>query len=279
MIRRAVAALLIATAPPALAQGGLAQGAEPERDALLEALQIDRVVAVMRAEGVAQSDELARDMFPGRDPAGWRESVERIYDEDAMRRRLVEGMEGALDGEDVGAMTAFFASPPGERIVELELSAREAMADEAVDEVARATWGLMAAEDPDRHARIERFIAANDLVEENVEGALNANLAFVRGLSEGGAFPEPLPEDELLADVWSAEGRIRAETTEWLGGFLSMAYEPLSDADLDAYIAFSQTEEGQALNRALFEGFDAMFEGLSGELGRAAAAQMVGQDI
>ena len=274
MMRPAAAALSLALAWPAWAQD-----VPPEHGALLDALRLDRVVSLMRAEGVEHGEALADDLFPGRGRAGWRLSVARIYDEGALRQRLREGVSEALEGEDVGAMTAFFASEPGERITELELEAREAMADEDVEEAARGAWLLLVEDDPERAGRIERFIEVNDLLEENVVGALNANLAFVRGLNAGGAFPEPVPEEDLLADVWASEPGIRSEMEGWLGAFLTLAYEPLEDEALDAYVAFSATPEGQALNRALFEGFDAMYEGVSFELGRAAAAQMAGEEI
>ena len=267
-------AAFFAVVPPAGAQP-----VPPEHEALFDALQLDRVVALMREEGAEQGEALADEMFATRDRAGWRLSVSRVYDEGVMRARLLEGLSEALEGQDVGVMTDFFASERGERIVDLELAAREAMTDEEVEEAARATWLLMAEEDPDRARRVEAFIEANDLVEENVEGALNANLAFLRGLSDGGGFPEPLPEDELLAQVWASEPELRSDLEGWLGGFLSLAYEPLEDEALDAYVAFSETPEGRALNRALFDGFDAMYRGVSYDLGRAAAAQMAGQDI
>ncbi len=266
-------ALTLALPAPAHAQ------APPEHEALFDALKLDRVVSLMREEGAEQGEALADEMFATRGRAGWRDSVARVYDEDAMRARLIEGMSAALEGEDVGAMTDFFASERGERIIDLELAAREAMADEEVEEAARATWSLMPEEDPDRAARVEAFVEANDLVDENVEGALNANLAFLRGLSDGGAFAEPVPEEDLVADVWASEPEIRSEMEGWLGGFLALAYEPLEDEALDAYIAFSETPEGQALNRALFDGFDAMYQEVSFDLGRAAATQMAGQDI
>ena len=278
MIRHSalVASLTLTIAAPALAQ------VPPEHEALFDALKLDRVVALMREEGAEQGEALADEMFATRARAGWRDSIARVYDEDAMRARLIEGMSEALEGEDpedVEAMTAFFASGRGERIIDLELAARETMVDEEVEEAARATWSLLPQEDPERAERIDAFIEVNDLVDENVEGALNANLAFLRGLSDGGAFSEPVPEDDLLADVWASEPEIRSEMKGWLGGFLSLAYEPLEDEALDAYIAFSESPEGQALNRALFDGFDAMYRGVSFDLGRAAAAQMAGQDI
>ena len=270
MIRHA--AVLVALALPAAA-------APPEQEALFEALAVERTVALMHAESVAQGGEVAEDLFPGRGLAGWRSSLDRIYDEGAMRQRLEEAMSDALAGEDVAAMTGFFSSETGARIVKLELSAREALSDEDVEEAARAAWSLLPEEDPERASRIQRFVAVNDLVAENVEAALNANLGFLRGLQDGGAFPEAMPEDEMLAQVWSTEGEVRAEMEDWLGTHFALAYEPLSDAELDAYIDFSASEAGQALNRALFAGFDAMYDGVGRELGRAAAAQMVGFDL
>lgn len=270
MIRQA--AVLAALALPAAASPA-------DQEALFDALEIDRMVALMREESVAQGEQLSSDLFPGRGAAGWRESLESIYDEEAMRGRLRGGISEALEGEDVAAMTAFFTGEPGARIVALELDAREAMADEEVEEAARATWSLMAEDNPGRTERIERFVAVNDLVSENVEAALNANLGFMQGLAEGGALPGPPTDDEMLREVWSTEGELRAEMEDWLGAHLALAYEPLSDAELEAYIAFSETETGQSLNRALLEGFDAMYDGVGVELGRAAAARIVGFDI
>jgi hypothetical protein len=271
MIRIAAAAL-VALAPSAWAQ-------EPEQEALFDALQIDRTVALMRAESVERSEELERDLFPERRGPAWREAVERIYDEEAMLGRMREGVSGALEGQDVGAMTDFFASDRGRLIVSSELAARETLSDEDAEEAARAAWALMPEEDPERARLIEAFVSANDLVEQNVEAALNANLGFLQGLQEGGAFPEPMSEADMLAQVWSSEGEVRAETVDWLGAHLALAYEPLSDADLGAYVAFSESEGGQALNRALFAGFDAMYEGVGVELGRAAAERMTSLDL
>ena len=272
MIRLTTLALVLALPAAAQDEGDDAQ-------ALMDALQLDRMVSLMHAEGTAQAEGMADELFPGRGTAGWQVSVGRIYDRGAMGQRLRDAFGEALDGRDVAAMAAFFASERGRRIVDLELAAREALADEDVEETARAAWGLMPSEDPERHADIQRFVAVNDLIDENVEAAFNANLEFLGGLDAGGAFPDPMPEEEMLAQVWNSEPRVRAEMEEWLGAFLTLAYEPLTDADLDAYIAFSDSEVGEDLNRALFAGFDAMYEGVGYQLGRAAAAQMVGQDL
>jgi len=126
---------------------------------------------------------------------------------------------------------------------------------------------------------VEQFVDANDLVETNVVGAMNANFAFYLGLLDGGAFPQELTVDQILADVWSQEDDIRKNTYEWVYSYLLLAYQPLSDADLQTYIAFSESDEGQAMNTALFAAFDEMYEGISRALGLASSEYMSGQDL
>jgi len=176
-------------------------------------------------------------------------------------------------------MLAFFTSEPGRTIVSLEVSAREALLDDAVEEAAKEAASIALADDAPRMALIQEYAEVNSLVETNVVGALNANYAFFSGLMEGGSFPQSMSEDEILADVWSQEPDIRANTTEWINSFLFMAYQPLSDDDLQAYIAFSQSEAGQEVNEALFAAFDAMFIDISRNLGRASARFMTRQEL
>ncbi|MCA1777118.1 MAG: hypothetical protein LC676_16345 [Loktanella sp.] len=99
------------------------------------------------------------------------------------------------------------------------------------------------------------------------------------GPVDGGGFPQGLGEEDVLADVWNQEPEIRSNTREWMSSFLLMAYAPLSDEELDDYIAFSQTDAGQDLNRLLFGGFDPLFVDISRELGLASSRYMQGADL
>ena len=164
-------------------------------------------------------------------------------------------------------------------IVGLEVSARRALLDDAVEEASEDAAAIAAADGDPRLDLVAEFVEVNNLVETNVAGSLNSNLAFYEGLVAGRAFGGALTEEQILTDVWSQEADIRENTTEWLYSFLFMAYAPLEDADLDAYIAFSQTEAGEQINRAMFESFDALFTGISRSLGRAAAAEMTTQEL
>jgi len=255
--------------------------AQARVDALLAALNLPEVIAIMRAEGLEHTRALQQDLLGGRGGAGWTRSAERIYDAGRMEQAVAERTAAALpdDAAAIAPMLEFFDSPRGRRIIDLENSARRAMLDPDVEAAARARAAAMPDEDPDALARLRRFIEANDLVESNVEGGLNANFAFYTGLRDSGLPAFDLPEREMLADVWSQEESLRADTEAWLIAYLGLAYRPLPETDLEAYIAFSRSPAGVALNRALFSAFNALFVQLSRELGLAAGLVLLEQDI
>ncbi len=246
---------------------------------LAQALAIPEIIQVMREEGIDFGDELADDMFPGRGGDEWQGLLNAIYDADRMREVTMEGFANALEGADTAPLTAFFLSPLGQQIIALEISARRAIIDDEVDEANKAhVVELIRADDP-RIDLIREFIEVNNLLESNIVGAMNSNFAFLTGLVDEGAYPGTRTEEQMLSDVWGQEESIRLDTAEWLYAFFSMAYSPLSDDELNAYIEISKTPEGQALNNALFAGFDEMFEGISHALGLAAAQMMAGEDL
>ncbi|MGL5008718.1 MAG: hypothetical protein ACRC6I_02455, partial [Paracoccaceae bacterium] len=137
---------------------------------------------------------------------------------------------------------------------------------------------MVADEDP-RLEMLQAFVAAGDLVEQNVVGAMNANYAFFQGMAAAGGPAAQMTDEEMLADVWGREAEVRASTQEWLYPYLALAYQPLDDADLAAYTAFWESPAGKHANAAMFAAFDQVFTDISRGLGQAAATQMQGDDI
>jgi hypothetical protein len=288
--------LLLALAVPAAAQEATApatpetapqaapetvEDAVPEDvRALFEALRLPEILDVMSAEGVADGDELARTIFEaGPVPSTWEEMLGSIYDPAHMRSEMLEAMAEQLEGEDTAAMLAFFSSEPGLTITARELETREALADEDAEQEAREAAAVAMAEESPRVELLRRYVESLDIVEYNVVGSLNSNFAYVSGLLDGGALGQEMTEGDILADIASQEGQIRADTTEWVLAFLLRAYEPLSDADIEALIAFSETDAGQTLNAAIFEAFDQRFNDISRALGLAAARFMTTEEL
>jgi hypothetical protein len=274
MLRPAAAACLaVVLAGPVSA--GPAQTVAP----VLEALRMPELLEVMHEEGMSYGADLEADLFPGRGGAAWAATVGGIYALDRMEGMIGAGLASTLDPAEAEAIVAFFKSPAGQRIVELELAARRAMLDDAVEEAAGEAWQALEAEGGARWQLLIEFAEVNDLVESNVAGALTANYAFYGGLVEGKAYGFDMSEEQILADVWGQEDAVREDTVNWVYSFTALAYQPLSDAELGAYVDFARTDAGQAVNAALFEAFNAMFATISRDLGRGAARYLAGQDI
>jgi len=251
----------------------------PEIRTLFEDMGLYQILEVMSAEGLESAADIEADMFPGRGGGAWQAVVAGIYASD----RMVADFEAALPlelmtPEIVAELQAFFDTDLGARIAEGELAARQSFLDPGIEEGAE---DLARQRLEEGHPRIEiltEFIAANDLVEHNVSGALNSNFAFYRGLSDGGAFASEIPQELMLAEVWGQEAEIRSETTEWLFAYQTLAYEGLSDAEMQTYVALSRSEAGQVLNQAMFRAFAAVFDAISYDLGVAAAHFISGEE-
>ena len=278
----ALAGPALAIAPPIRADAQTAlSGNAPFIEAFSRSLRIGDVLDVMRAEGMQHSTELSDSLFPGENAAAWAAVVSLIYDTGKMQARFEQVLAKAVgdDAQTLEAAQVFFASELGQRIMALEIDARRTLLDKAAEATAKEDWEGLVAGKSARAEQIVRFGGVNDLIESNVMGALNANLAFYRGLSGTGGFGDPMPEDQMLAEVWGQEPDIRRDTIEWLYPFLAVAYQSLTDAELERYIAFSQTEAGQKINAAIFVAFDAVMVKISADLGQAAGRLMEGQDI
>lgn len=248
-----------------------------ELDRLYDALRGDDLMEILSEEGQVQAQDLQADMFPGRSSGAWSATTSGIYNAAAMRDAFRARFDAELSESDIAPVLAYLESDEGARVVQLEIDARRALMDEDVEQGAREAFAVLQDNDPVRATQLDAFVAANNLIDLNVSGALNSNLSFYNGLAAGGGFD--LPQDQILADVWESAEGIRKDTTEWIYGYLTIAYSPLDDATLDRYIAFSQAPAGRALNRALFAAFDDLFRSISYDMGKAASRFTQGEDI
>ncbi len=252
----------------------------PDYARLFDAIGMDESFDIVAAAGRRDAQDLEADMFDGLDPSGWRDVAAEIYNTDLLRAEFTAGFpESRMNEDELNAALAFWESDLGQRIVAAELTAWRAISDPEIEEAANEVYFLHLERNEPRLEILERFIEVNDFVELNLAGALNSNFSFYRGLSDGGAYGMDLPFDMMLAEVWGQEAEIRESVTLWLYSFQLMAYTDLSDADMEAYIAFSQSEAGQAYNAAIFTGFDMIYEVTSYRLGTAAGYFMSGEPL
>lgn len=252
---------------------------DAKTDALLAALGMPEMIQIMRDEGLTYGETIAADMLPGGSSTEWSMAVSAIYDTDMMYEEVRGAFGEAIAGDDIDAMLAFFATDTGEKIVDLEVSARRALLDDAVEEASKENAAIAMMDETPRYLMVQEFVEVNDLIESNVVGSLNSSYAFYTGLIDGGAMPAGVTAETALQDVWAQEADVRSDTIEWVYSFLLMAYQPLSDDELSAYIDFSKTEAGQDMSDALFSAFDGMFDDISRGLGLASSRFMISQEL
>ncbi|MEM9434190.1 MAG: hypothetical protein AAGA12_09725 [Pseudomonadota bacterium] len=252
-----------------------------DRSALVEryyaALKMDDVFEVLRLEGLEAGEDITEDgeVQPSN---SWTRRLEAIYSIEKMEATFYTGLieSGGLDGS-LEAIE-FFEGALGRRIIQIELDARIALHDEDIEADVRGWVEAMRKADDDRLDLYDEFIAVNDLIDGNVMGALNSNLAFYQGMASNPNFDTGMPQAFMLSTVWEQEPEIRESVTDWSMNFSTLAYSVLSVEEMQEYIEISASEAGQRFNTALFGGFDYMFEQQSYELGQATAEFMMGDE-
>ncbi|PRY21882.1 uncharacterized protein DUF2059 [Aliiruegeria haliotis] len=246
---------------------------------LFEAAGLPELLDVIRKEGLTHAEDLKEELFPDRGEATWPAFVSAAYDVDRMAAILLDNLAAEFEPWHVDPLMDFFTSDLGERIVRLEVSARVALLEPSVEDAAKDILSAMRSTGDARLGVLEDFVAANDLLEMNVASSLNANYAFYSGLAGAGVMDHFPGEGEMVQEVWRQEPEIRAETEEWLFAFLAMAFQPLSDEEINTYSELSLSEAGRRFNRKLFSAFDELFQTVSYDLGLAAGRFLDGEDL
>ncbi|MEP0961175.1 MAG: hypothetical protein ABJQ70_15560 [Roseobacter sp.] len=244
---------------------------------LMDVLRMTEVVNILREEGLTYGRALDRDMLDGSGGEFWQAQVDQIYNTQQISERVRQSLELQLNDVALEAAIDFFASSTGSKVIQLENTARRAMADPDIERAARVFYIVQAENDDPLAQSVTRFVAENDLLERNISGAMSANYQFYKGLADGNYSDQS--DGDILNEIWSQQDDIRTDTKGWLNGFLLMAYQPLMLDEMEDYITYSASPEGRALNAALFEGFEAVYRDVSYALGRAVALNATGDEI
>lgn len=249
---------------------------------LWRALELSDLLPIMRAEALSEAAAMQDALFERGGDNRWKQIVEEIHETGRLRQLFLDGIEDAVTegrAELITEAVRFYESALGKQVISLEFSARKLFLDSEAESGAKAAFATAANSSRPRVAQISRLIDDAKLVDPNVAGGMNAAFAFAQGYNDGGGYQSPKTEAQLLSDAWAQEPLIRAETLGWMEAYLFTAYSPLSDAELDRYIAFASSPAGQALAEVLFAGFDSLFERTSYEMGLATAAQIQGHKL
>lgn len=276
------AALAFATGPARPGPAGETENSDPTpASSLVALLHGEALFAVVAEEGAQYGRAIGQAMFPGETAPGWDEAVARIYAPQALQERFEQALNAALAQrpEVLSEAAAFLGSPLGSQITTLEIDARRALLDDATAEAAAVAAERMKETRDPRLRHFDRLAVAGNLVEENTAAALSGLLAFESGLQAAADPAMRLTADELARDIALREAAVRAQTADWLGAFMALAYEGLDDADLDAYATFAESSAGRVLNAALFAAYTAALMPALHDLGLEAGRVLNGTPI
>jgi hypothetical protein len=254
-------------------------------DDLSRAYLLPELFGIMAAEG--RSSVLVEGAIPlqGRALADFERDVSRIYDAERMHAAFVATLTADMEAtpDVVQDALEFARTDLGKRVLRLEISARDALLDDEVDQIARmalqnARAAQQGAPAADRLGMIRARVDANDLVELNVSLGLNTSYAYYQSMMSENAV-NGLDSEQLLFLVWAQEPEIRIDVEDWIESYFMMAYQPLSDDDLQALIDYVSTPLAQAFNRAMFRAFEVVFGDISVAVGRALGRRLNVEDL
>jgi hypothetical protein len=173
------------------------------------------------------------------------------YQADRIKRHLLARFKKSLDPACIEAVLSWLQSPLGQKVTKLEGAAST---PEGVRQM--TMYAAMIQNDPPPQARsrlVERLdeaIKATDLMLDMATITVNETMNGVVA-----AMPQQLDMDPLamgqLLKTHREEMRKRfqkAVTTTFL-----YAYQPLSDKELEQYIAFAESEHGRRYHKVLVE--------------------------
>ncbi|WP_171211502.1 DUF2059 domain-containing protein [Ruegeria sp. HKCCA5426] len=243
-------------------------------DRLMEALRLSEVVDILTSEGKAQAHTMNETFMGNSGGEYFHTQIEDIYNPDWIHDQISMAFLETLTDSQLDRAIVFFESDLGQTIVSLENSARLAIQDETIKEMAQDSYFAI-----DRSSQsyrlIDEYIEVNDLIEKNVQSSLNADYNFFRALTEDAGGDGTDLIEQLLLD----KDNIERETVTWLYSFLLLAYQPLTEAQMRENIAFSRTDTGRAMNDAFFLGFNRMYDDVYYRLGLAVSHVLSGSDL
>lgn len=247
-MRQLIAACLLAVTT-------LSAQADTEADRLVDAMGIPALIAAFSQDGLASARDLNAGFLNGQGGDVFAETVRRLYDPARLEPELRAGMIAAIDPNDARQALMFFASAQGQRIIALEVQARQAMVEDRLEEAAKAA---SAQADPE----VVELLSMRDLVDRNTDVSIASQTAFFEGLATAAG------QSDMAPDIEGQRGQMAEESRAWLTGYYMLVASALEENDLDTYIAFWETDVGRAVDDALYEAFEDSYVDLSFALGQ-----------
>lgn len=219
---------------------GLAQDPSPTRQ-LLEASGLDTVFKGY-GEGIAEGI-VTEGITDKRFLAAWADAAATSFDPPVLIELLESALASAIDAAQREELLAFYQSPLGIKIVGYEKAGNDLEPAQQAKAVVDGLSILDELDDASARRRQLADIFSLSGAEVAPELVRQSSRAMMLGLAlSGGANASELPWDAIDAQIEAMMPAIKAELTSYLEALSASLYAPLSDDELDDYIAFLRTD-------------------------------------
>jgi hypothetical protein len=277
MMRRLAGLLFLLFVLPCLAAE---KATDPTLDELMKksgmTAQLAQIEPMMQV-GVEQ----ARSTTGGMSDADFQKlklAVSVAYAPERLRLATRKQLAVALTPDDTKQVLAWLSTKLGTRITQLEETANA----DPVKAQERLAGGskFVDALPPPRKTRIERFERAVEAVQTNLNVIVDTNIGIARGIAL--AMPGDAPAidiDAVVAQIESQRPMLENTLRPQVIASLAMTYQPLSDADLDAYIEFLESPVGRKYVTGSSLALEKALSDAALELGRQMAKKSATQSL
>lgn len=182
------------------------------------------------------------------------EKLVSALDVKMLRHDLQRYLAEHMSAEEMRQVLTWLETPLGKKIVEMEVAAsRPAAMVGMFDVFARER------ERPGRAARIARLDEALMSKERNKDLMLNMQVFFSMAVTAGSGSNHRASYSQTRNEMERIMSSMWGELDQFVSMVYLFTYQGLEDGDLDRYLEFNESRQGQAYNRAIFEGMSEAF--------------------
>jgi hypothetical protein len=221
--------------------------------------------------GIAQDVGDREDAFPAEQLSALADIGERSFEHPSFLEDIEAALAESLSAGEIAAVSAFYATPLGQRIKAAEVAASTAEAQLDI-EARKAELRAELERDPERLRIFQNIDELLHTSEISTTMAVSIARTLWTSILEGqtqGLAPDALTSlDQAVEAIYP---QMLAHTREYILASSAWTYRDLSLEEVRAYADFLQTDEARAAYAALQSGLGDAMEKRGREIGRAFA--------
>lgn len=227
----------------------------------LELVELRQAFKDMPEQLISGLDQLPAESMADVRRAELLELAKRLFGADALLDDVRGRMTGEVTPAQLDAVIGFYSSPLGRKLVAMEVAASGSDSQARIETEGASLYAEIEKNDPDRVAafdRIESAIRMEDMMSSMI---MNMSYAMISGMAGTSMLPQELTDEQIAALVNQQMEATRGLVAQFLNNFFAYTYRDASNADLEGYAAFTETESGRAFNTVLVRAMiDAMVQ-------------------